>query len=255
MSAPEVIVVSGFGLNCERETARAFELAGASATILHLPDLVASPERARDARILAVPGGFSFGDHLGAGNALAASLRDRLGDLMRAHLGRGGLMIGICNGAQVLVRLGLMGEGIALAPNRRDDGAGDYECRWVRVVPGEARGPWLDGIGALDLPVAHGEGRFTGPGLGAPALLYAGPDGTPANGAYPANPNGAGGDCAALTAHGGRVLAIMPHPERFVAAHQHPEWTARRERARRAGTALPDEGDGLAIFRNAVERA
>ena len=255
MSAPEVIVVSGFGLNCERETARAFALVGASATIIHLPDLVAAPGRARDASILAVPGGFSFGDHLGAGNALAASLRDRLGELMGAHLERGGLMIGICNGAQVLVRLGMMGEGIALAPNRRRNGAGDYECRWVRVVPGDAAGPWLEGIGPLDLPVAHGEGRFTGPGLGAPALRYAGPDGAPAGGAYPANPNGAGGDCAALTAHGGRVLAIMPHPERFVVARQHPEWTRRREVARRAGRALPGEGDGLAVFRNAIARA
>ena len=253
---PRALVVSGFGLNCEAETARAFERAGATAEIVHLPDLVAAPERVRDVAIVAVPGGFSFGDHLGAGNALAAYLRDRLSDALHAHVDRGGLMIGICNGCQVLVRLGLVGEGIALAPNHRDGVAGKYECRWVRVVPGAAAmGPWLEGIGPLDLPVAHGEGRFVGEGLGEAALVYADASGRAAGSAYPANPNGASGDCAAVTAHGGRVLALMPHPERFTHAHQHPEWTARREAARRSGVAPPDEGDGLALFRNAVARA
>lgn len=252
---PQALVVAGFGLNCERETARAFEMAGATARIVHLPDLVENQAQARETAILAIPGGFSFGDHLGAGNALASYLSDRLRDVLDAHLARRGLVIGICNGCQTLVRLGLLGEGLAVAANRRGADPGAYECRWVHVTMGPAPGPWLEGCGAMELPVAHGEGRFVGLGARDPALVYAAPDGAPAHGAYPVNPNGAEVDAAALTAHGGRVLAIMPHPERFTAAHHHPEWTLRRERARRAGAAIPTEGDGLTIFRNGVSRA
>ena len=254
-SRPRAVVVSGFGLNCETETAHAFALAGAVPEVVHLPDLVDAPERLRDVAILALPGGFSFGDHLGAGNALASYLRDRLRDALEAHLARGGLVVGICNGCQTLVRLGLMGTGVALAPNRRDDRGGDYECRWVRVAPGGgAIGPWLDGIGEIELPIAHGEGRFAGENLAAPALVYADDGGRPTD-AYPRNPNGSHGATAAITAHGGRVLALMPHPERFVRAEQHPQWTLRREIARRGGARVPERGDGLMLFANAVANA
>ncbi|MEM7565960.1 MAG: phosphoribosylformylglycinamidine synthase subunit PurQ [Pseudomonadota bacterium] len=256
MTAPLALVVAGFGLNCEVETAHAFEMAGAKARIVHLPDLAAAPETLRDAAILAVPGGFSFGDHLGAGNALASYLEARLKEAFADRIAGGGLVVGICNGCQTLVRLGLLGPGIAVARNAAGGEAdGGYQCRWVRVrAPQTMTSPWFEGIDTLDLPVAHGEGRFVfAPGAEqTPALTYVDEAGAPAEGRFPANPNGASADAAGLLDTTGRVLALMPHPERYVRAEQHPNWTSIRERARRASAAEPREGDGLRLFRNAV---
>ncbi len=256
MARPLALVVSGFGLNCETETARAFATAGAEPRIVHLPDLADAPETLRDAAILAVPGGFSFGDHLGAGNALASYLGARLSDAFADHVVRGGLVIGICNGCQTLTRLGLLGPKIAVADNAASGGAdGGYQCRWVRVkVRVGVESPWLAGLDTLALPVAHGEGRFVAEGDAglAPALAYVTEEGAPADGAFPANPNGAAEDAAGILDETGRVLALMPHPERYLLAEQHPSWTRRRELARRAGSPLPTDGDGLAIFKHAV---
>ena len=252
MTRPQALVLAGFGLNCEAETARAFEMAGAVASIVHLPDLAAAPEMVRGVAIVAVPGGFSFGDHLGAGTALASYLEARLAETLHAHIARGGLMIGVCNGCQTLVRLGMLGPGVAVTHNAGQDAASTYECRWVRVATApRANSPWLNGIETLILPVAHGEGRFVGD-VTEPALTYVDKTDAPANGRYPANPNGAAGDAAGLLDDTGRVLALMPHPERFLRAEQHPAWTRRREEARRSGQDLPADGDGLSLFRNAV---
>lgn len=244
---PVAIVLAGYGLNCEAETAHAFAVAGADARIVHVADLIADPAPLGGAQILAVPGGFSYGDDTGSGNALAQTLRLRLGDALAAFVARDTLTIGICNGCQTLVRLGLL-EGradIALTHNA----GGRYECRWVDLAP-EGDSPWLRGIERLHIPVAHGEGRFVlAPGSQPRvALRYVTADGAPAQGAFPANPNGSAHDIAGVTDASGRVLAMMPHPERGMYAWQRDDAPQRA----RAGPGASIEADGMALFRNAV---
>lgn len=240
MSAiPSALIVAGHGLNCESETLRAFELAGAKGRMVHLDDLADAPEQLRCHQILALPGGFSYGDHLGAGQALASRLRQDLGEAIADFMAGDRLAIGLCNGCQALVKSGLWNgggsEGISLAPNA----GGSYLCKWVRLEAVSAS-PWLDGIKSLELPIAHREGRFVGTGLPI-ALRYLG-----------GNPNGSVDGAAGVTGYGGRLLAMMPHPERAVRFTQRPNWTAERERLRRKGGVVPEHADGLRIFANAV---
>jgi phosphoribosylformylglycinamidine synthase subunit PurQ / glutaminase len=193
--------------------------------------------------LLVLPGGFSFGDHLGAGALWALRLGGRREGLAR-FVADGRPVLGICNGFQALLRLGVLPGG-ALGPNA----SGRFECRWVRLRrPAAARSPLLAGIDAIDLPVAHGEGRYVaedGAAIerlrerGNVAFAYADHDGP--TGVYPANPNGSDGAVAALVNDAGNVLGLMPHPERAVLPGQAP---AGRE-----------DGAGLAIFRNAVAMA
>lgn len=253
------LVLTGFGINCDMETAYAFERAGARADRVHLNDVIANPGHLSDAQILAVPGGFSFGDDVGSGRILANRLRYRLGDALRAFVTAGKLVIGICNGFQVLVKMGLLPAGngafrqtVTLTHND----SGRFEDRWVILRKEHGvRCVWLDGIDALELPVRHGEGKFLPltaatmrelEARGQIALRYCKPDGTRAGGQYPFNPNGSMGDVAGLCDATGRVFGLMPHPEAYVWRTNHPCWT-RLE--------LPEEGAGLAVFRNAVKYA
>jgi phosphoribosylformylglycinamidine synthase I len=240
---PRAIVLRAPGTNCERETELALELAGASAERVHVERLLAEPGLLADSGILVLPGGFSFGDHLGAG-ALWSHHLEPLGEAIVRFVESGRPVLGICNGFQVLMRLGLL-EGGALGPNH----SGRFECRWVWLEkPANVTSPLLDGIERVAYPVANGEGRFVAESesalarlreAGQIALVYAGDSG-PAE-AYPANPNGSDGAVAALVNRAGNVLGIMPHPERNVLPGQAP---AGRE-----------DGAGLAIFRNAVALA
>ncbi len=252
------LVLAGFGINCDAETAVAFERAGAEAERVHLNDLIAEPTRLERFHILAVPGGFSFGDDVASGKILANRLRYTLGEPLRNFLAAGKLMIGICNGFQVLVKMGAlpMCEGefrqdVTLTHND----SGRFEDRWVRLAANPASPcVWTRGIEAIDLPVRHGEGKFipadeatrtrvhTGNLI---AFRYITRDGAPANGAYPANPNGSVDDVAGLCDPTGRVFGLMPHPEAFLDRTNHPEWTRRDD--------LPEEGAGQRIFRNAIE--
>jgi phosphoribosylformylglycinamidine synthase len=255
----DVLVLSGFGINCESETAQAFARVGGTPRIVHLNDLIAEPSLLDSARILAVPGGFSFGDDVASGRILANRLRYRLADPLSRFVEADNLAIGICNGFQVLVKMGLlpklngeMRQEVTLTHND----SGRFEDRWVHLVrDGDTRCVWLDGIDALELPVRHGEGKFIAPDAeqlsrlqkaGCIALRYATREGDPAAGQYPLNPNGSIDDVAALCDPSGRIFGLMPHPEAFVDRTHHPQWTRR---------SLPEEGAGLAIFRNAVEHA
>lgn len=243
---PRAIILSGHGLNCERETAFALQQAGAQTEIHHINDLSDDAGALSHAQILAVPGGFSFGDHLGAGKAFASALNARLDDSISALVERGGMVLGICNGAQILLKTTLFaGVGATLAPNAQ----GAYLCQWetLRVTGGAS--PWLAGMSGFDCPIAHGEGRFTfAPGAldrlksaGGDALRYAG-----------TAPNGATDDLAGITAHEGRVLAMMPHPERALLSHHHPDFHRQAVLARREGRALPTFGPTLKLFENAM---
>lgn len=251
-----VVVLCGFGINCEAETAWAFERAGATADCVHVNDVIADPGRLARAQILAVPGGFSFGDDVASGRILANRLRYRLGEPLHAFVEAGKLVAGICNGFQVLVKMGLLPrlngtyrQSVTLTHND----SGRFEDRWVYLARGkDTRCIWLDGIDTLELPVRHGEGKFVAPddgtldrlqAAGCIALRYTRADGQKADGDYPENPNGSMDDIAGICDSSGRVFGLMPHPEAFTRRTHHPQWTRK---------ALPEVGAGLAIFRNAV---
>jgi phosphoribosylformylglycinamidine synthase len=240
------------GINCNHETALAFELAGATVEQIHVNDLIAEPKQLREFQILAFPGGFSFGDDIASGQVLARKLKYRLAGPLQEFVADGRLILGICNGFQVLVKLGL------LPANDRDwvqeaaltyNESGRFEDRWVylKVEPDSRSVFTKDLPDVIYLPVRHGEGRFLAPEItdhlrdnGQIALRYTDENGSP--GAYPINPNGSSDDIAGLSDPTGRIFGLMPHPEVFVRASQHPRWT------RGQGESL----DGMGIFRNAV---
>jgi phosphoribosylformylglycinamidine synthase len=259
------LVLYGYGLNCDYETAFALELAGADAVRVHASDLITGAASIWDYHLLAVPGGFSWGDDHGAGVILALRLRLALGAALAEFIAAGRLVIGICNGFQVLVNLGLLpglpgrpGERLtALIPND----CGNFRDAWVHLKVTPSACIFTQGMDALELPIRHGEGKFyaDGPVLaeladrGQIALKYAGPSGKPAMGRFPYNPNGSLMDIAGICDATGRVLGLMPHPEAHISSIQHPTWTRDKETWRRRGEPYPEtEGAGLAIFKNAV---
>ncbi len=252
MKKPYVIIFSGYGLNTEDETKAVFESVGATADIVHINDLIAKPSLLKKAQIVVMPGGFSYGDDTGSGKAYGNRLKQHLGEAIEEFLKRDTLMIGICNGFQIITNAGLVPG--ALLTND----SGRYSCRWVDLeVTGES--PWLKGIKTLSVPVAHGEGNYYAPPEtiaqlkkdGAIALKYTEGE-TAKHFKTPANPNGALENIAGVTSHNGRVLGLMPHPERAVRFTQLPHWTWHKEEYVRNGKAIPTEGPGLQLFRNAV---
>lgn len=275
--APRVLVLRAPGINRDEDAAAAVELAGGQPERIHINRIVSGTPRLADFAMLIIPGGFSYGDHLGAGKLLAVDLAHRLGEQIAAFVADGRPTIGICNGFQVLVKAGILPGAIPLdetgvqrvrseEPSRilrpasfsatlTDNRSGRFECRWVRLAadPG-SRCVFTQGIEhPIEVPVAHGEGRFvtrdpeilaTLRASGQVALRYVTPRGDPLH--YPDNPNGSDDAIAGVCNADGNVLGLMPHPEDAVLPHQHPRWT--REPAR-------TEGDGLAIFRNGVRYA
>jgi phosphoribosylformylglycinamidine synthase len=265
MPTPRVCVLRAPGTNCDVETAYAFERSGASAERVHVFRLLETPDLLRDYQILCVPGGFSYGDDIGAGVIFSRQLQGRLGGAMAEFLQQDKLALGICNGFQVLLKAGLLpgGDGIQNPGGASSPAAtltwndnGKYTALWVHVKAASPQSIFLRGIDELDLPVAHAEGRVVlrdGATLARLreqqqiALQYTAGDhqnGTTDTLPYPANPNGSTANIAGLCDATGRVLGLMPHPERFLHATQHPQWT-------RLG--LRGDGDGLKLFRNAVE--
>jgi len=261
--APRVLVLSGNGINCEDETQFAFEKAGGAADVVHINDVIADRARLQQYQILAIPGGFSFGDDTGSGKALANRIRNNLEEEMLRFVEKG-LVIGICNGFQVLTNLGLVpAQGgkytsptVALTHNR----TARYECRWVELI-GKSRCVWTKGIKRMEIPVAHGEGKFYASEQALDELRrkdlvvfrYAKPDGVPANGDFPYNPNGSIDDIAAICDETGRILGMMPHPERHIDFIQNHDWPSIKEKLKREGKPIPAEGPGMQIFRNGVE--
>ena len=260
------------GTNCDIETAHAFELAGAVAERVHLFRLLENPARLSEFQILCVPGGFSYGDDLGAGVIFSRQLRGQLNEAMREFLTADKLVLGICNGFQTILKAGLiMRRGIEEANEKNFEDQltlawnsnGRYTDRWVRMKVTSSNSVFLKDMDEFDVPMAHAEGRIA---LKQPELLQtlrdqqsialcywsaeaselAAKSGDPTNIGLlpePINPNGSIANIAGLSDSTGRVLGLMPHPERFLFATQHPQWT-------RLG--LRGEGDGIRMFRNAV---
>ncbi|MBM4457342.1 MAG: phosphoribosylformylglycinamidine synthase I [Chloroflexi bacterium] len=276
MSAkPPILILHATGTNRDREATWAVELAGGAAEIVHVNQLFAGERRLADYRMLVLPGGFSYGDDLGAGKLWAVALRYRLGDDLAAFIASGRPVLGICNGFQALVKAGLLpgvrrqGSGVrgqaadgfltpdpcSLAPAftlTRNDSA-RFECRWVYLEPNPAS-PCIFTRGLPELiycPVAHGEGKFAArdakaladlEAAGLAALRYTGPAGAPA--AYPWNPNGSQNDIAGVCNPQGNVLGLMPHPEDHLIPAHHPRY----HRGERGMLGLP-------LFRNGVQYA
>ncbi|OGY98795.1 MAG: hypothetical protein A2855_00740 [Candidatus Liptonbacteria bacterium RIFCSPHIGHO2_01_FULL_57_28] len=250
---PRAIVLSGYGLNCEEETKLAFELAGAAADIVHIADLIKDKRRLNKYQILAIPGGFAFGDDTGSGKAYANKLKNNLSQEIGVFLRRDTLTIGICNGFQVLTNLGVLPGALLANDSVR------YIDRWVDLkVTG--KGPWLQGIKTLSLPIAHGEGKYYADARTMARLKKKNQVGIKyIKGEIcglqnlPANPNGALQNIACVTSEDGRILGMMPHPERGMFFTQLPHWTLLKEQYRREGKPLPKEAAGLQLFRNAVK--
>jgi phosphoribosylformylglycinamidine synthase subunit PurQ / glutaminase len=262
-------IITGYGINADAELAEAFERAGSKAERVHINDITESPQVLDSYQILGFPGGFSFGDHIGSGKVFGNLFKKRLKDRLDSFVEKGKLVIGICNGFQVLVKMGFL-------PNLEGDwtqdvslihnDSGKFEDRWVTCrIDRESDCVWTAGIERLEMPVRHGEGKFVigskeaenailkkklavifydTRNLEEPERVRAGKksrDGARVD--YPDNPNGSVHNIAGITDRTGRVFGLMPHPEAFIFPQQHPRW--KREPI--------ESGSGLLLFKNAVE--
>lgn len=258
----KALILSGFGINSEMETQRALARAGMGADIVHINDLIAGRTGLSAYRLLVFPGGFSYGDDTGAGNAYANRIRNNLWDDLLEFLDGDNLVLGICNGFQILANLGLVpafdrtcARDIALMPNR----GGRLECRFVTIKPANEN-LWTKGIERIWCPVSHGEGNLSCSKETLQkikqkkmvAFTYCREDLIPANGEYPFNPNGSVEDIAGITSASGRVLGMMPHPERAMEFVNLYDWPLLKEQMKRSGTVLPMESLNMQIFRNIV---
>ncbi|MDD5116439.1 MAG: phosphoribosylformylglycinamidine synthase I [Candidatus Omnitrophica bacterium] len=258
MVKPRVCVLRSAGTNCDKETAAAFELAGGRSELLHINSLVNKERALGDFQILALPGGFSYGDDVASGKIFANELRFKLADSLRQFIEDGKLIIGICNGFQILVKSRLlpgcsdMKQEASLIIND----SGKFEARWVyltgKTCLPAGRCVWTKGLKEIIyLPVAHGEGKFVTKDKqvlnrlkknGQVVFQYCDAKGRPSG--YPDNPNGSTENIAGICDETGRVFGLMPHPERHIYASQHPRSWDRS----RAGY-----GDGLQIFKNGID--
>ena len=267
MSDVNTLVLAGYGLNCDNETAYALELAGASARRVHINSLIDGSVSLDDFQIMVFVGGFSWGDDHGAGVIQAVRLKTNLGDKMLEFVDKGNLVLGICNGFQTLVNLGLL-----------PGFAGDYKTRSIALTfndCGNFRDDWVvlrvnssspcvftKGFDLLELPIRHGEGKFYSDKdiiqrltkNNQVVIQYALPDGNPAEGKFPFNPNGSINDIAGICDPTGRIFGLMPHPEAFNHRTNHPNWTRDKEIMKRGGK-KPDSNltTGIRIFKNGVD--
>ena len=260
----KVLVLTGYGINCDEETKFAFEKAGAEAEIVHINDLITGKKKISDYRIMAFPGGFSYGDDTGSGYALANRIRNHLWPQLEEFVNGDNLVIGICNGFQVLVNLGLLpaltkyGEReVGLTHN---DSA-RYLDRWVDLeFSSQSKSPWTKDVGKVSFPIAHGEGKF----IASEKVLSQLKSNEQVSAKYvkgnicdylgfEANPNGSMEDIASITDTSGKIIGMMPHPERAIDMRQMPNYQFEKEKAKRAGKQIELEGDGMKIFRNAIE--
>ena len=260
-SEVRALVITGFGLNCEAETAHAFHLAGAVPEQVHLNDLLDGYRRLEEFHILAFIGGFSFGDHIASGRVLANRLKHRLNEPLQRFIAEGKLIIGICNGFQTMVKLGILpgldGDYRAQLATLTWNDTGVFRDAWVHLaVERDCPCVFTRGLERLDLPIRHGEGKFVTldqkvlerlEGERLVALRYADPATGEPTSRYPHNPNGSEAAIAGICDPTGRVFGMMPHPEAYLFPWNHPHWSRWRARGE-----APREGGGLAIFRNAV---
>ncbi len=259
---PKALVLQAHGTNRDLDVIEALTLAGADAVGVPLNDLYKQKSLWRDFQLLILPGGFSYADALGAGKLLAIDLTSYFTDEITAFVDAGKPVIGICNGFQALVKSGILpGKGVKEERGKKNSATtltfnqqGHFECRWVNIKPVSQTCIWTKDLSEdITCPIAHGEGNFqvndksllsTFESQDQIALAYINPNGSAANGEYPANPNASALDIAGICNPQGNVLGLMPHPENHIHAWQHPRHT-RGER----------NGSGLKLFENGVRHA
>ena len=256
---PKALILQAHGSNRDYDVAEALTLAGADPHPVPLNELRMNKPLLSTFQLLIVPGGFSYADALGAGKLLALDLNSYFNEEISAFVATGKPVIGICNGFQALVKSGILPgdrekriekSGTTLTFNSQ----GHFECRWVHLAPISQTCIWTKGLDELiTCPIAHGEGNFQASDADFVnmlasqdriALTYVYANRSPANGDYPANPNGSVLDIAGICNPQGNVLGLMPHPENHIYPHQHPQWT-RGVKGNR----------GLALFENGVKFA
>jgi phosphoribosylformylglycinamidine synthase len=274
MNVIKALIPTGLGFNCEYESARAFELAGAKADIIDIRDLINGEINLFDYHILILIGGFSFGDDLGSGKAVANLLRfkkikeKRFIDLIKKFvLEKKRVVLGICNGFQVLIKLGILpgfeknyeNQNCTLTLNN----SGRYEDRWVKLNFNKSS-PCIaiKGLDYMDIPVRHGEGKFITENKKVLDRImkknhyfaqYVDPEKNQPTRGYPMNPNGAVNSIAGICDETGRIFGIMPHPEAYLLFENHPHWTRLKRNYKEKNKTIPKYGQGLKIFENIVE--
>ncbi|MBU4369702.1 phosphoribosylformylglycinamidine synthase I [Patescibacteria group bacterium] len=252
---PRVLILYGYGINCDNETEQGFKMAGARAEKVHINELISGEKKLKNYQIFALPGGFSFGDDISAGKVLANKFKYNLQEKLNNFINQGKLIIGICNGFQAMAKLGILP---AFNKNHKKEevtltfnDSGRFEDRWVYIkINQKSSCIWTQNIKNLYLPVRHGEGKFISKDRKIRERLnkqnqivaqYVDGQGNPAD--YPFNPNGSEDNIAGICDETGRIFGLMPHPEGFLFAQNHPRWT--REKIQK--------GEGIKIFKNAVE--
>jgi phosphoribosylamine--glycine ligase len=258
---PKVLIMSGYGINCETESKNAFELAGAKADIVHINDLISKKKKMSNYDIIMFPGGFSYGDDTGSGQAFANKIKNNLWEDLKQFINQKKLILGICNGFQIMTHLGLFADGKRINAMESNN-SNRYECRWVHIKHNNTNCVFTKDINMTHLPVAHGEGRFfcsieTLNKLkdnNQIVFTYCGEKGESAEGKYPLNPNGALADVAGICDKTGRIMGMMPHPERAIYSFNEPEFHLKKEKAKRNNQLLPEFIESnLKIFKNAVD--
>ena len=272
MTVVRALVITGYGLNCDYETDYSLKKAGAESHRIHINKLIAGS--GLDARseldvyhILVFGGGFSWADDHGAGVIFASKLKFNLGEQIDRFIQDGKLILGICNGFQCLVNLGLLPgfEGnyrerqVAITYND----SGNFIDAWVKLkINNQSPCIFTKGVSYMELPVRHGEGKFYASEEdinhlfenNQVAMQYADENGDPANRKWPVNPNGSLKDIAGICDPTGKIFGLMPHPEAYHHYTNHPDWTRKKEELIRTGKSMNyEEGDGIQIFKNAVE--
>ena len=253
MGKIKTLILRAPGTNRDDETMFAFQQAGAEVARVHVNQLIHREERLADYQIMVIPGGFTSGNDISAGKILANELRLKLGDEIQRFIEDGKLILGICNGFQVLIKAGFLPElsgGRSSLLTLASNDSGKFECRWVHLgVQKQSPCVFTRGIDSLYLPVAHGEGKLvvlTGALTESNVALFYTDEHGDISAGYPHNPNGSAGNVAGICDSSGRIFGLMPHPEDHIRGTQHPHWTRLGAR---------EYGDGLRIFRNAVEWA
>jgi phosphoribosylformylglycinamidine synthase len=262
MNKVRVLILLAPGTNCDVETEVAFRQAGAEVSPVHIGELIRREKRLSDYHIMVIPGGFTYGDDISAGKVLANELRLKLGEDVERFMKRGGLILGICNGFQVLVKAGVLPDPLLTSPLKGEEqsegdkitlsvnDSGKFECHWVYLsVNQESPCVFTKGIAHMYLPVAHGEGKVVVASEALPHLnivLYYTDERGNTSAGYPYNPNGSVANIAGICDSSGRIFGLMPHPERHIRGTQHPQWTRR---------GAEGYGDGFQVFLNAVEWA
>ncbi len=252
MKQVKAIVLRAAGINCDMETEYALQLAGAEAVRVHTNRIIEDKKLLEQFQIIVFPGGFSYGDDVAAGKILANQIVHHLSEALQKFIDDGKLVLGICNGFQVLVKAGVLpgdtsGQGsVTITYND----SGKFEDRWVYLAPQTEKCIFLEPGRQIYLPIAHGEGKVVTKddatleqlkSGGHIAFKYVDENGK--EGGFPINPNGSVDSIAGFTDTTGRVLGLMPHPERFVRPTQHPRWTRLKDKV---------DADGMTIFNNAV---